>query len=232
MRLENIVWDARDPRRLGRFWAGALGAEPLTDEPDAVEARVRLHDDLFLDLCFQHVASPSTAPARLHLDFAGGAHQTDVVLRLLDLGAEHADVGADGVPWVVLTDPEGGVFRVMGDHGAERPIAALSLDCADPVRDAAFWACATGWVPWPVGSATVLRHPSGAGPLLELRPEPAATRGKSRLHLDVRPAAGDVDAVQRLQALGAVPLSGPADHPWRVCVDPSGNEFCVLPPGR
>ena len=56
MRLENIVWDARDPHRLGRFWTAALGAEPMTDEPDLVESRLHLADDVFLDLCFQRVA--------------------------------------------------------------------------------------------------------------------------------------------------------------------------------
>jgi hypothetical protein len=106
VRLENIVWDARDPHRLGRFWVAALGAEPITNEPDAVEARLRLTDDAFLDLCFQRVASPSAAPARLHPDLAGGARQQEVVQRLLDLGAEHADIGQGAVPWTVLTDPE------------------------------------------------------------------------------------------------------------------------------
>ena len=97
--------DARDPRRLGRFWAAALGAEPVTDEPDLVEARLHLADGVFLDLCFPRVAGPSAAPARLHPDLAGGARQREVVERLLDLGAEHADIGQGAVPWLVLGDP-------------------------------------------------------------------------------------------------------------------------------
>ncbi|MGH3589195.1 MAG: VOC family protein [Pseudonocardia sp.] len=98
MRLENIVWDARDPRRLGRFWAAALGAEPMTDEPDGFEARMTLTDDYFLDLCLQQVSEPSTSPARLHLDLLGGAQQQDVVERLVGLGASHADIGQGEVP--------------------------------------------------------------------------------------------------------------------------------------
>ncbi len=167
------MWDASDPHRLGRFWAAALGADPMTDEPDAVEARLRLTDDVFLDLCFQHVASPSAAPARLHLDLSGGARQQEVVQRLLDLGAEHTDIGQGAVPWVVLTDPEGNAFCVMENREVHRdtgPIAALPLDSADPDRDAAFWAEITGWtaVGGDAGAAT-LRHPSAVGPLVAAR---------------------------------------------------------------
>jgi predicted enzyme related to lactoylglutathione lyase len=230
MRLENIVWDARDPRRLGRFWVAALGAEPITDEPDGVEARLSLADGAFLDLCFQRVDPLSTAPARLHLDLAGGARQQEVVARLLDLGAEPADIGQGAVPWVVLADPEGNAFCVMEDRAAFRdtgPIAALPLDSADPERDTAFWAEITGWTPTAPG-ATTLRHPSRVGPLLELCAEPEPRRGKNRLHLDVRPGAGDDHIAERVQERGAVPLTAPGEYPWQTFADPSGNEFCIL----
>lgn len=231
MRLENIVWEARDPHRLGRFWAAALGAEPITDEPDIVEARLHLADDVFLDLCFQRVAEPSTAPARLHPDLAGGAGRQEVVERLLDLGAEHVDIGQGSVPWVVLADPEGNPFCVRGDRDVARatgPIAALPLDSADPGRDAAFWASITGWVPWAGTGTAALRHPAGVGPVLELHPEPEPDRGKNRLHLDVRRGAGEDDVVERVLAQGATALGQPGDHPWLVFTDPSGNEFCIL----
>jgi hypothetical protein len=232
VRLENIVWDARDPHRLGQFWAAALGAEPITNEPDAVEARLRLTDDAFLDLCFQRVASPSASPARLHPDLSGGARQQEIVRRLLDLGAEHADIGQGAVPWAVLTDPEGNAFCVMEDREVYRdtgPIAALPLDSSDPDRDAAFWTEITGWVPWAeIPGATTLRHPSGVGPLLELCHEPEPKRGKNRLHLDVRRDAEDNDIVERVLEWGATPLTDPTDHPWLVFADPSGNEFCIL----
>ncbi|WP_344736814.1 VOC family protein [Pseudonocardia petroleophila] len=214
------------PHRLARFWTAALGAEPITTEPDLVEARLRIGDDLFLDLCFPRVTAPSDAPARLHPDLAGGARPQDVVRRLLDLGAEPADIGQGDVPWTVLTDPEGNAFCVLAEHERDTgPIAALPLDSADPGRDAAFWAGITGWVP---AGATALRHPSGVGPLLQLWPEPEPKRGKNRLHLDVRPDAGDGDVVDRVLRSGGTTSGAPSDHPWRVCADPSGNEFCVL----
>jgi hypothetical protein len=232
MRLENVVWDARDPHRLGRFWAEALGAEPITEAPDSFEARLTLTDDAFLDLCFQRVPEPSSSPARLHPDLAGGAQQQEVVERLLGLGAVHADIGQGEVPWVVLADPEGNAFCVMEQRDVYRgtgPVAALPLDSADPDRDAAFWAAITGWVPTGgVAGLVSLRHPSGVGPLLELCPEPGSKRGKNRLHLDVRPGAGDVDMVERVVENGASRISEPGELPWISFIDPSGNEFCVL----
>ena len=42
MFLENLVFDAVEPQRLGRFWEEALGCERLTDEPDAFETRLTI----------------------------------------------------------------------------------------------------------------------------------------------------------------------------------------------
>src|SRR5690606_13207626 len=140
-------------------------------------------------------------PTRLHPDLRGGPHQTEIVERLLGLGAVHADIGQGDVPWTVLADPE---------------------------RDARFWAAITGWVPCAgSGDMPALRHPDGVGPLLELCPEPEPSRGKNSPHLDVRPAAGE-DLVARATALGARRVVGHDGYPWQVFTDPSGNEFCVL----
>ena len=125
--------------------------------------------------------------------------------RLLDLGAEEADIG----------------------QGAG-PIAALPLHSADPDRDAAFSAEIIGWVPWvATPGTTTLRHPAGVGPLLELGPEPESSRGRNRLNLDVRPDGRDHDVVGRVLKWRATPLTDPSDHPWLVFADLSGNEFCV-----
>lgn len=233
MRLENIVWDARDPRRLGTFWAGALGAERLTDEPGIYEARLSLAAGFFLDLCFQHVAAPSTSPARLHLDVAGGVGQREVVDRLVALGAEHTDGGQEDVPWVVLTDLEGNAFCVReqrDEYNSAGPIAALPMDSSAPERDATFWAEITGWTPVDGAAPATLRHPARTGPLLEFWPEPASKHGKNRLHLDVRRDRTDDDALDRILDSGAsrIDHEGP-NLPWVVMTDPSGNEFCVLP---
>ena len=40
MYLENLVFDAVDPQRLGRFWEAVVGGETLTDEPAGYETRL------------------------------------------------------------------------------------------------------------------------------------------------------------------------------------------------
>jgi hypothetical protein len=109
----------------------------------------------------------------------------------------------------------------------------LPLDSADPDRDAAFWSWLTGWTPAADGASSRLRHPSQRGPYLALCQEPAPKGStKNRLHLDVRPEAGeDPDGVEAaIAARGGNRLDTDwGELPWRSYTDPSGNEFCVLP---
>lgn len=184
MYLENVVFDAVDPGRLGRSWEAALGAEQLTDEPAGYETRLTVPDGPVLDLCFQPVPEPPTGPDRLHLDVADGE------------------------------------------------LTALGLQVADPRRELVFWAWLSGWVPVDDVDPPSLRHPSGRGPLLEMRTESEPKgAGKNRIHLDIRLETGDdADAV----AAGIAERGGRELHlgygelPWRHYADPSGNELCVL----
>lgn len=236
MYLENLVFDARDPQRLGRFWEAVVGGQRLTDEPDGFETRLVVDGGPVLDLCFQRVAAPQLERPRLHVDLSSGTDQAAAVDRLLGLGARHLDIGQGEVPWVVLADPEGGPLCVMEERAAyagSGPVAALPLHAADPDRDAAFWSWLTGWTEVPGVAPRSLRHPSGLGPLLELCPEPSPKgAAKNRLHLDVRLEAGDdADDV----SAGIAERGGREVHPqwgelpWRHYEDPSGNEVCVLP---
>jgi hypothetical protein len=236
MFLENLVIDALEPQRLGRFWEAALGADRLTDEPDVFETRLTVEGGPVLDLCFQRVPEPPSGSPRLHLDLLGGERQAREVERLLALGARHLDIGQHDVPWVVLADPEGNPFCVMEERAAYAetgPIAALPLDSADPDRDAEFWSWLTAWVDAPGVAPRTLRHPSLRGVLLELCPERAPKGAtKNRVHLDVRLETGD-DPDQVAAAI--TDRGGREIHrdwgelPWRLYEDPSGNEFCVLP---
>lgn len=237
VRLENIALDCHDPARLGRFWTEALGLVPGREADGEYEARLQVEGGPWLDLCFQRVPEPATAEPRLHLDLLGGSRQQQVVERLLALGARHNDIGQGQVPWVVLADPEGNAFCVMEErqtYSGTGPIAALPLDSADPARDARFYAALTGWsVAGETAGYVMLRHRSGRGPVLELCPEPAPKRVKNRMHLDVRPEAGDPgtdEVVTRALDLGGSLVSEPwaRDQPWTVLADPSGNEVCVL----
>jgi len=236
MFLENLVFDAADPRRLGRFWEAALGGQRLTDEQEVYETRLDVDGGPVLDLCFQLVVDPPTKRSRLHLDVSGGDRQAEVVERLLGLGARHLDIGQRGVPWVVLGDPEGNPFCVMEDraeYADAGPLAAMPLDSADPERDAGFWAWLTGWTGVADAGLRSLRDASGRGPLLELCPERAPkTTTKNRLHLDVRLEPDDDadDVAAGVAARGGVELNFDwGELPWRHFADPSGNEFCLLP---
>lgn len=236
MYLENLVFDASDPQRLGRFWQAAVGGTMLTDEPEGYETRLSVEGGPVVDLCFQPVPEPPSEPVRLHLDLLGDPRQQEVVDRLLGLGARHADIGQGDVPWVVLADPEGNAFCVLEareSYVGTGPIAAIPLDAADPVGDARFWSWLTGWVAAPSDTPAALRHPSGRGLLLEFCQEPQRKpQAKNRLHFDVRLEGGeDPDLV----AAGIAERGGLELHPgwgalpWRHFADPSGNEFCVLP---
>ncbi len=236
MYLENIVTDALEPQRLGRFWEAVVGGEQLTDEPEGYETRLAVEGGPVLDLCFQRVPEPPTGSPRLHLDLVGGPRPTEEVERLVALGASHLDIGQGDVPWVVLADPEGNPFCVLEDravHAGSGPVACLPLQSADPDRDAAFWSWLTGWGDVPGSAPRSLRHPSGLGLLIEMCAETAPKGAtKNRLHLDLRLETGDdPDGV----AAGIIARGGRelrtdwGELPWRSWTDPSGNEFCVLP---
>lgn len=237
MRLENIVMQARDPQATGRFWSAALGLEDLAPgSPQDYEGRLRIDDDVWLDICIEPVTEPPPPGWRLHLDLRGGAQQAEVVERLFGLGARHTDIGQVDVPWVVLADPDGNPFCVMQERAAYAdtgPIAALPLDSADPARDAELYAAITGWVPTEGVGLVTLRHPSLRGPLLELCPEPEPKVRQNRTHLDVRPTRDGPDQrglVELALSLGAslATEDWAQGHPWTVMRDVSGNEFCVL----
>ena len=235
MYLENLVVDALDPQRLGRFWEAVVGGEQLTDEPAGYETRLAVESGPVLDLCFQRVTDPSTEPARLRPLVAAGDGQE--VGRLLGLGAHRLDV-AQGE--ALLADPEGNPCGVADDrasYAGSGALAALRLESADPARDAAFWSWLSGWTESggeAGGAVRTLRHPSLRGPALEFHRETVPKgAGKNRMHLDLRLEAGDdVDAVAAAIAeRGGAPLVRPewGALPWRSYTDPSGNVFCVLP---
>jgi hypothetical protein len=238
MYLENLVMDAVDPQRLGRFWEAVVGGERLTDEHEGFETRLAIEGGPVLDLCFQRVPDPPFEPPRLHLDLLGGVRQMEEVERLLGLGARHLDIGQGDAPWVVLADPEGNPCCVMekdgGAYADTGPLGAFLLDSADPERDGEFWSWLTGWTDVVGDAPRSLRHPSLRGPLLEFWPEPGPKgTAKNRLHLDIRLETGDDpdDVAAGIAKHGGREQLHPewGELPWRFYADPSGNEFCVLP---
>jgi predicted enzyme related to lactoylglutathione lyase len=235
-----MVIDAADPSRLAHFWAAALGWEVEADEDgvaNVLPRGFRYPDPAALPLVILPVPEAKAGKNRVHLDLAteSVAHQQAEVERLLGLGAVHADIGQDGVPWVVLADPEGNEFCVLDPRPVYLglgPVAAVVADCRDPAALAGFWELASGWVrARSVPDGASLRSPAGTGPYLELLPSADAKTGKNRMHLDVAPEPGEdqAAAVAALVAAGAVPVDiGQGEVSWTVLADPEGNEFCVL----
>ncbi|MFJ5877664.1 VOC family protein [Streptomyces sp. NPDC093088] len=121
-------------------------------------------------------------------------------------------------------------------------LAAVTLDCADPLALADFYHRATGL---PVHDrsdaefAGLVRGPAGSGLFLGFQRvegyRPPAWPGQDvpqQLHLDF-----DVDDLDgsgaRLVALGAtVPAAQPRPDRWRVLLDPAGHPFCLTLPSR
>ncbi|HEY1322028.1 MAG TPA: VOC family protein [Streptosporangiaceae bacterium] len=241
-RLVHLVADALDPPALARFWAAALGWEVVDEnehESNVAPAGYHYPDAGAVLLCFVPVPEPKTGKNRVHLDLATGSavHQAAEVERLLALGAVHTDIGQKSVPWVVLADPEGNEFCVLDPRPKYRdtgPVAAIVLDCPDPIAATKFWRTATGWVPArPDEDYASLRAPAGVGPFLELLPSDDVKTVKDRIHIDVAPHRGEdhAAAVRELLAAGAVPIDiGQGGVGWTVLAGPEGNEFCVLSP--
>jgi predicted enzyme related to lactoylglutathione lyase len=244
-RLVHMVIDASDPRKLARFWAGAIGwvveEEEGAEEVDVQPAGHEYPDPVALPIVFLPVSEPKAAKDRVHIDLASRSaeHQASLVERVRDLGARPLDIGQGDVPWAVLADPEGNEFCVLEPRDVYRdtgPVAAVVMDSPDPVALAGFWELASGWVrsrskdDVPVA----FRSPQGVGPYFELLQVPEAKTVKNRVHIDVAPDKGEdqAAAVRQLQEAGAVlaDVGQGAGVSWVVLADPDGNEFCVLTP--
>jgi hypothetical protein len=110
---EQAVLDARDPVALGHWWSEALGWVVVNDDPEAFEIQPQV--DRLPGLIFEPVDEPKRVKNRLHLDFRPDDQNAEVD-RLIALGASRVDVGQGEVPWVVLADPEGNEFCVLGER--------------------------------------------------------------------------------------------------------------------
>ncbi|GAA1976118.1 VOC family protein [Isoptericola halotolerans] len=241
LQLVQVNIKARDETAIGRFWADALGWDLSSEAPGVANVEPPGFD--WPDptaLCVDVVAvpDPESVRYRAHLDLATSSaeHHTELVARLVGLGATPADIGQGDVPWTVLADPEGNVFCVLEPRDVYRdtgPIAAVVVHCTDPRALGAFWREVTGWTRHEASDDLVrLRAPQGVGPYLELVRHPDPGTVHHRVHLDVLSHRdGDPAAeLARLRSLGATDADvGQGDDvPWVCLADPEGNDFCVL----
>ena len=114
-------------------------------------------------------------------------------------------------------------------------VRSITVDCADPYRQALFWSEATGW-PEDPDDPNNPGDPEGRivspqGFSLLFIPVPEGKTVKNRVHLDLIPAVRSRDEeVARLLAIGASLVSDrrrPDGTGWVTMADPEGNEFDV-----
>ncbi|MGC5531364.1 VOC family protein [Streptomyces sp. SR-10] len=123
-KFTELAIDCADPAGLARFWCSVLDYE-VRDE-DAEEGVVTIGPRAAAEaegrpgpvppvLTFARVPEGKSVKNRLHIDVSpSDREQGDEVRRLIGLGACRADVGQGDASWIVLTDPEGNEFCVLG----------------------------------------------------------------------------------------------------------------------
>ena len=110
---EQTTVDAHDPGALGRWWQQALGWVVVNDDPEEFE--IRSSPDRLPGLLFVRVPESKSVKNRLHLDFRPDDRDAEVA-RLTGLGATQVDTGQGEPSWVVMADPEGNEFCVLGSR--------------------------------------------------------------------------------------------------------------------
>jgi len=235
--LHALCFDANDPARLARFWAGVLGREMVDDPLDGIA--LLPSDDAGFRIEFWPTVAQKSGPNQMHFDLTSGSldDQQETVARALELGGRHLDIGqGPDAEHVVLADPEGNEFCViepgnnfLADCGS---IGALSSDGSQEVGY--FWSEALGWpLVWDQDQETAIQSPRGGSKISWAGPPVRAKTGKNRLHFDLAPPVdGDQQSeVDRLVSVGATRIDiGQGEVSWVVMADPDGNEFCVLTP--
>ncbi len=229
-----LCFDAHDPRRLARFWAGVLGWEMAYDPHDGIA--LLPSDDTGFRIRFVPTLEQKAGPNQMHFDLTSMSleDQQQTVAKALGLGARHIDVGQRPEEGhVVLADPESNEFCVIEPGNKFLAgcgfVGALACDGSREVGY--FWSAALGWpLVWDQNQETAIQSPRGGTKITWGGPPVAAKTGRNRLHFDLAPpAGGDLQAeVDRLISLGATRTGAEAGHVEMT--DPDGNEFRVLTP--
>ncbi|WDG27708.1 VOC family protein [Streptomyces sp. CA-278952] len=125
-KFTELAIDCADPVGLARFWCSVLDYQVRDEDaeegvvtigPPAARGGADRPGSVPPVLTFARVPEGKSAKNRLHIDVSpSDREQDDEVRRLLGLGARRADVGQGGASWVVLADPEGNEFCVLGDR--------------------------------------------------------------------------------------------------------------------
>ncbi len=232
--LYALSFDANDPRRLARFWAGVLGWEPADSAGDGIALQPA--DDTGFRIRFLPTQEQKASQNQMHFDLTStsGEDQQQTVARALGLGARHIDIGqGPEEPHVVLADPEGNEFCVIEPGNSFLADCGFigALACEGSQEAGYFWSEALGWpLVWDQDLETAIRSPHGGPKITWGGPPLTPKTGKYRLHFDLAPPVhGDQQAeVDRLVSLGATRVDiGQGEVSWVVMADPDGHEFCI-----
>jgi hypothetical protein len=110
---EQVIIDSQDSVQLGRWWREVLGWVVVDDRRGEFE--IRPSSDTLPGLLFGEVSDAKRVKNRLHLDLRPDDQAAEVA-RLERLGASRVDIGQGDEPWVVMVDPEGNEFCVLGER--------------------------------------------------------------------------------------------------------------------
>ncbi|WP_262284983.1 VOC family protein [Micromonospora sp. MA102] len=228
-RTLTVTFDAHDPARLARFWAGMLGREVVED----AGAVLLPGDDTQVGLQFVPSNTTKAGPNRIHLHLTSAqpGDQERTVATALELGGGHLDVGQRPEEGhIVLADPEGNEFCVIeAGNGFLAGCGLLGELACDGTREVGlFWSAALGWpLVWDQDEETAVQSPHGGTKVAWGGPPVAPKKARNRQRFDLAPAGGDQQAeVDRLVSLGATRLDVGEDGAVELA-DPDGNEFRV-----
>jgi Glyoxalase-like domain len=113
-RFTELILDAHDPKAQAHFWGEVLGWH--ASEREGVHLLMPPNPAIPV-IAFVAVPEEKSVKNRLHMDVSPTDRTRDEeVERLLGLGATPADIGQGDVDWVVLRDPEGNEFCVLGSQ--------------------------------------------------------------------------------------------------------------------
>lgn len=226
-RLVAVAFDAIDPARVARFWAGLLEREPV-DDPGGV---LLPGTDTQVGLRFVRSGAGERGPRRLHLHLTSAStdDQQRTVAAALEFGGTHLDVGQRPEEGhVVLADPEGNRLCVIEPGNSFLagcgPLGEVACDGTRPVGR--FWAGALAWpLVWDHDQETAIQSPHGGTKVAWGGPPVAPKHGRNRQRFELAAIDDDLGVeIDRLTALGATPTGLAGDDEIELA-DPDGNEF-------